>query len=134
MLEDIDLACRTTGVPPHAVLSGHAHKYQGLSRFDEQSETPYVVCGNDGHVVNPLTKKGASTLRVPIAQPGLSNGSDQVTFESYDDQDFGYLRVVVNDKQLPIEYPPSPDGAAAKTPDDFVTVDLATHKLVPYRV
>ena len=55
-------------------------------------------------------------------------------FENYDDGDFGYLRVLVNDKQLRIEYHPASDGAEAKTPDDSVTVDLAKHKLVPYQV
>jgi hypothetical protein len=38
----------------------------------------------------------------------------------------------VNSKQLRIEYHPASDGAAAKTPDDSVTVDLASHKIVLY--
>jgi hypothetical protein len=33
---------------------------------------------------------------------------------------------------LRIEYHPASDGADAKTPDDFVTVDLATRKLVHF--
>ena len=52
--------------------------------------------------------------------------------ENYDDQDYGYLRVVVTDSQLRIEYHPASDGAQAKTPDDFVTVDLASRKLVHF--
>jgi hypothetical protein len=67
------------------------------------------------------------------AIPSLSNGKDQVVFENYDDTKYGYLRVIVDSKQLRIEYHPAPDGAAAKTPDDFVTVDLATRKLVHYQ-
>jgi hypothetical protein len=35
----------------------------------------------------------------------------------------------VTQKQLRIEYHPAPDGAAAKTPDDVVAVDLSTRKL-----
>jgi hypothetical protein len=54
-------------------------------------------------------------------------------FESYDDQDFGYLRIIANAKQLRIEYHPATDGEIAKTPDDFVTVDLATHKIVHFQ-
>ena len=56
-----------------------------------------------------------------------------MTFENYDDQDFGYLRVTVNAQQLRIEYHPMSDGAAAKTPDDHVTVDLATYKIAYFR-
>jgi hypothetical protein len=40
--------------------------------------------------------------------------------------------VVVNASQLRIEYHPTSDGAAAKTPDDFATVDLHTRKLVHF--
>lgn len=52
--------------------------------------------------------------------------------ENYDDQDYGYLRIVATTSQLRIEYHPASDGEEAKTPDDFVTVDLATRKLVHF--
>jgi hypothetical protein len=42
------------------------------------------------------------------------------------------LRVIVTPTQLRIEYHPASDGTGAKTPDDFVTVDLATRKLVHF--
>jgi hypothetical protein len=58
-----------------------------------------------------------------------SEGNDLVRLENYDDQDYGYLRIVVTQKQLRIEYHPAPDGDAAKTPDDLVAVDLASRKL-----
>jgi hypothetical protein len=133
MLKDIDAACHKVGVWPHAVLSGHAHNYQRFTRHKDGRETPFVVCGNSGHGLMPLTKKGLPALRVPMDQPSLSDGADQVTFESYDFQDFGYLRILVNAGQLRIEYHPASDGPGSKTPDDFVTVDLATRKLVHFR-
>ena len=58
--------------------------------------------------------------------------ADKVTLENYDDQDYGYLRIVVTETQLRIEYHPASDGAGAKTPDDFVTVDIASRKLVHF--
>jgi hypothetical protein len=74
---------------------------------------------------------GVSALRTP--QPlEVPPGSDKVILENYDDEDFGYLRVVVTPTQLRIEYHPASDGTGAKTPDDFVTVDLATRKLVHF--
>jgi hypothetical protein len=133
MLKDIDSACRQTGVWPHAVLSGHAHNYQRFTRHKDGRETPFVVSGNGGHALKPLTRKGEPALRVPMDQPSLANGNEKVTFESYDFTDYGYLRIVVNKAQLRIEYHPASDGEDSKTPDDFVTVDLATRKLVHYR-
>ena len=58
-----------------------------------------------------------------------SDGKDLIRLENYDDQDFGYLRIVVTQKQLRIEYHPAPDGEAAKAPDDVVAIDLSTRKL-----
>ena len=57
---------------------------------------------------------------------------DAVTFENYDDTNYGYLRLIVDPKQLRIEYHPASDGVGAKTPDDSVTVDLATRRQTVY--
>lgn len=131
MLSQIDDKCNKAGVWPHAVLSGHAHNYQRFTRLHGQTQIPYIISGNGGHGLAKLTRKGASALRTP--QPLQVTGhADKVTLENYDDQDYGYLRVVVTTAQLRIEYQPASDGADAKTPDDFVTVDLATRKLVHF--
>jgi hypothetical protein len=131
MLKQIDKACDDAGVWPHAVLSGHAHNYQRFTRLHDKTQIPYIICGNGGHGLAKLQKKDASALRTP--QPlGVPRGSDKVILENYDDEDFGYLRVLVTPAQLRIEYHPASDGTGAKTPDDFVTVDLATRKLVHF--
>jgi hypothetical protein len=132
-LKEIDAACANAGVWPHAVLSAHAHNYQRFTRTEDGRQTPFLVSGNGGHGVTRLSRKGSPAIRVPMSQPGLSNGNDQVVFESYDDQDFGYLRIIVDPKQLRIEYHPASDGDTAKTPDDSVTVDLASHTLVHFQ-
>lgn len=131
MLTQIDAACEAAGVWPHAVLSGHAHNYQRFTRQHGQTQIPYIICGNGGHGLARLTHKGARALRTP-QQLQVPGHADKVTLESYDDQDYGYLRVVVTATQLRIEYHPASDGAAAKTPDDFVTVDLTSRKLVHF--
>jgi hypothetical protein len=133
MLKEIDAVCASTGCWPHAVLSGHAHNYQRFTRAKDGRETPYLVAGNGGHAVARLTHKGSPTIRTPVAQAALSNGNDAITFENYDDTDYGYLRVIADAAQLRIEYHPQSDGEDSKTPDDFVTVDLATRKLVHYQ-
>ena len=132
MLKDIDTACANAGVWPHAVLSGHAHNYQRFTRTQDGRETPFVVAGNGGHALQRLTSKGMPTLRTPAVQTPLSNGEDQVVFDNYDDRGYGYLRLIADPKQLRIEYHPASDSDVAKTPDDFVTVDLVTHKIVTY--
>lgn len=133
MLADIDRVCTQVKFWPDAVLCGHAHNYQRFTRYDDKRETPYVLCGNGGHAHNPLTKKGLPTLRTPSEEPVLSNGSDRVVFESYDDKNYGYLRIIVDETQLRIEYHPASDGDRTKTPDDSVTVDLKSQTLVHYQ-
>lgn len=133
MLKEIDTICAKTGIWPHAVLSAHAHNYQRFTRHFENRQTPFIIAGNGGHGLTALTKKDAPTIRTPATQPGSSNGKDTVVFENYDDQDFGYLRVLATKDQLRIEYHPSPDGASAKTPDDSVTVDLKTRTVATYK-
>ncbi len=133
MLKEIDAVCESVGVWPHAVLSGHAHNYQRFTRSKDGRQTPFIVAGNGGHAVSALTKKGTPALRCPSPQAALSDGTDSVVFENYDDQDFGYLRIISSATQLRIEYHPASDGEAAKTPDDFVTVDLQKCQLVHYQ-
>ncbi len=129
MRAQIDAACEAAGVWPHAVLSAHAHNYQRFTRSHGDTQIPYIIAGNGGHGLARLTKKGGTGLRTPLDLP-VADGEDPVTLESYDDQDYGYLRIVVTAEQLTIEYHPASDGDAAKTPDDSVTVDLATRTLV----
>jgi hypothetical protein len=120
MLADIDSACKAAGVWPHAVFAGHAHNYQRYTRFVNGYETPYIVAGCGGHA--PL-----SAIRGTFRTPYKIDST--LTLESYDDTDYGYLRVVVNTQTMRIEFHPEADGAVTKTPDDVVTVDLATRTI-----
>ena len=116
MLQDIDSACTAAGVWPHAVFSGHSHNYQRYTRTVNNFQIPYIVAGCGGH--SPL-----STMRSTVRTPYPIDST--LTLESYDDTDYGYLRVVVNATTMTIEFHPEADGATTKTPDDTVTVNLA---------
>jgi Calcineurin-like phosphoesterase len=118
MLADIDSACTTAGVWPHAVLSGHSHNYQRFTRLVNGYQIPYVVAGCGGH--SPLSAM-RTTLRTPYKI------DDTLTLESYDDTDYGYLRIVITATTMRIEFHPEADGGATKTPDDDVTIDLVSH-------
>jgi len=50
--------------------------------------------------MSALTTKGTPTIRVAQQQPALSDGSDTVEFDNYDDQDFGYLGVTDGNRFL----------------------------------
>jgi hypothetical protein len=134
MLKEIDAICGKVGVWPHAVLSGHAHNYQRYTRAIGNRQIPYIVCGNGGHGLSHLSK--AQGVRTPQSVPIFAQpeANDSVTFENYDDKDYGYLRILANPSQLRIEYHPAADGGGAKTPDDFVTVNLAQSTLVHYNL
>jgi hypothetical protein len=133
MQRQIDTVCASAGVWPHADLAAHAHNYQRFTRTrDDGTEIPYVVCGNIGHGLQKLTLKGGTPLRAPQIVQAKAKGIDQVVLENYDDLNFGYLRIIATAKQLRIEYHPASDGTQAKTPDDSVTVDLATRKLAQF--
>lgn len=129
MREQIDKICNQVGPWPHAVLSGHAHNYPRFTRHRGKTHIPYIIGGNGGHALAKLTSKSAPVLRVPTRIQKAGSGADEVDFESYDDTNYGYLRIVVNAQTLRIEYQPASDGARAKTPDDLVTVDLKTRTI-----
>jgi hypothetical protein len=118
MLQDLDQAATTAGFWPHAVLSGHAHNYQRFTRQNGATQIPYIVGGCGGHNVDKLQSGSNGAIRTPIRV------SSTLTFENYDDADYGYLRIIVTAETLRIEYHPASDGAGAKTPNDVVTVDI----------
>jgi hypothetical protein len=134
MLADMDAVCEEVGVWPHAVLCGHVHNYQRFTRTrPDGTQIPYIACGNGGHNVQKLTRKGDPALRVPQVLQTAAAGVDQVVFENYDDLNYGYLRIIVDPKQLRIEYHAASDGPDVKSPDDSVTVDLAARQSAHYQ-
>jgi len=116
MLQDIDNACTAAGVWPHAVFSGHSHNYQRYTRTVNGFQIPYMVAGCGGH--SPL-----SQMRTTVRTPYVIDST--LTLESYDDTDYGYLRVIVNAQTMTIEFHPESDGGTTKTPNDKVTINLA---------
>ncbi len=107
MLADIDGACTAAGVWPHAVFSGHAHNYQRYTRTVDSIQIPYLVAGCGGH--SPLSSMRA-TYRTPYVI------DETLTLESYDDTDYGYLRIVVNATTMTIEFHPQSDGRYYQDP------------------
>ena len=122
MLKQMDACFAAAGVYPHAVLSGHAHNYQRFTRLDGGRQTPYVVAGMGGHNATPPFGKMVSPPRPPFTV-------GQFRCDNYS-PNYGYLRVVVTQQQLRIEYHDATTALVSKSPSDAVTVDLASHTLV----
>jgi hypothetical protein len=120
MLQDIDAACQKAGVWPHAVFSGHAHNYQRYTRTVNNLQIPYLVAGSGGH--SPLSR-----MRMAFRTPYKIDNT--LVLESYDDKDYGYLRVVVNSQIMRIEFHPQSNGGTTKTPDDVVSINLSNHTI-----
>jgi len=118
MLADIDSACQAAGVWPHAVFSGHSHNYQRFTRTVNNLQIPFLVAGCGGH--SPLSNM-RGTYRTPYK---IDN---TLTLEDYDTTDYGYLRVVIDAQTMRIEFHPQSGGGTTKTPNDVVTITLASH-------
>jgi hypothetical protein len=124
MLAEIDAACTKAGYWPHVHLSGHAHNYQRFTRTVNKFDIPYIVCGNGGHGLSKIKATAGSPPRTPV------NVNADLIFENYDDQDYGYLRIIVDAKQMRIELHDAQVGQVFKSPSDAVTVDLASHTMI----
>jgi hypothetical protein len=122
MLKQLDGCFSSTGVYPHSVFSGHAHNYQRYTRLENGRQTPYVVAGMGGHNSEPPFGKMISPPRPPFTIGGFR-------CDNYS-ANYGYLRVVVTEKQLRIEYHDVTAGLNSKSPADVVTVDLSSRTLV----
>jgi hypothetical protein len=124
MSQDIDTAAQVAGFWPHAVFSGHTHNYQRYTRTVNNMQIPYMVAGNGGHLLAQMrTDANGNAIRTPYP---IDN---TLTLESYDDINYGYMRIVVNAQTMRIEYHPAYDSSTTKTPDDQVTVNLATRTI-----
>jgi hypothetical protein len=119
LADDIDSACRSAGLWPDAVLSGHAHLYQRYTRAVDDREIPYVVSGSGGFAAT-MPQHG---------MPDLPWTKGEYTLEIEPIVDFGYLRVVVDMSSEPPTLTITFTGRDAATEHDSVSVDLAKGRI-----
>jgi hypothetical protein len=140
MLREIDSICQEIGVYPHAFLSGHAHNYQRFTRTikfgngQKIYEVPFIVAGNGGHNASPLVYKDYKhhqdpdqDIDVTYLESAPVFAGARLRMASYDDYNYGYLRVTVDETNVTIKYVPVTDNGGFGP--DTVTVDLASHRL-----
>ena len=124
---DIDAACRKTGLWPDAVLSGHAHLYQRFTRRVADQEIPYIVSGSGGY--NAKSDAHAQVPKAPFTEGDVTLEIDPVI-------EYGYLTVTVDmasaTKKMTLAFNATKWGKSMKPVRnaDHVTVDLTKHKVI----
>jgi acid phosphatase type 7 len=117
-----------TGRYPHLILSGHVHNYQRFTAKESGKAGAFdvtcVVAGNGGY--SRLGKLHKINGKYPQAPMQLS---DTLTLESYDQDNFGFLRLEITNAQIVGTYFSAPYVETAtptqKAMDTFA-IDLKT--------
>lgn len=120
MLADIDDSCKTAGIMPDAVLSGHSHNYQRFTRYYTSNgvkmQIPYFVVGCSGHGIHNVTHAD-----------GAMNGDH--TFDS-SLAGYGYLAVTVDKNKITLKFFEVLKDGTKQPYDKTVVVDLGTNQIV----
>jgi acid phosphatase type 7 len=114
---------------PNLILSGHVHNYQRFTNIVQgpkgKLQIPCVVAGAGGYTnLGKLNQINGAYPKVP-----LTIGSD-LTFEQYDQNNFGFMRLEVNKTQIIATYQSAPysapysGGTIATTIIDSFVIDL----------
>jgi hypothetical protein len=113
LMQDIDACCKSAGLWPDLLLSGHAHLYQRFTRTVNGRQAPYIVCGSGGF---------AATAPMAGAPPAGTVVGDH-KLEIAPIIQFGYLTITTDGKTLTAQFNSAPRNAPVKQLDS-VTVDL----------
>jgi uncharacterized protein YukJ len=127
MSQAMDAEFETAGLWPDAVLSGHAHVYQRMTRtVSGNRQIPYIVAGNGGYTLSPqqeIDKKGMLQLNQTDPSFRLHQFIDA----------FGYLLVTISAPvgsrrtgTLAIDF----RATNGKGQHDSCTVNLSTNELI----
>ena len=134
----LDQAMQSTGVIPHAVLSGHVHNTQRFTRRHDGREIPYVIDGRGGYantdrLAHKLQKDPDGDYpTAPVKAESAHDPNLDLELEYYDQDHAGFLRVSVTKEELTIDsFRVSFDGTFEDTVRDSVTVMLDGHLKPP---
>jgi Icc-related predicted phosphoesterase len=95
-------AMKDSGVTPDLVLAGHVHNYQRFTRIANGKASAYVVAGAGGyHNLHRVAKVNGDKVVTPVT---LNETGDDVTFEKYVDDQFGFLRLELADSAIVGKY------------------------------
>lgn len=120
----LDDAIARSSRAPDAIFTGHVHNYQRFTRTLNGRALPVVVAGGGGY-------HNLHTVVSPAPPPCPVPDAPDVTFESYCDNRFGYLKLTLTATQLTGDYYAVPGfgdpSQAQATHFDSFTLDLRAH-------
>lgn len=130
IVSSLDQAMESTGVIPHAVLSGHVHNTQRFTRSYKGREIPYVIDGRGGYantdrLAHKMQKDDAGDYpRMGVKAKSQQDPNLDLKLDYYDQDSAGFQRVTVTKTELTIESFSVPfDGTFEDTVRDSVTVN-----------
>lgn len=129
--DDIDAACKSAGLWPDAILSGHAHFYQRMTRSvrinNSDWQIPYIIAGAGAYNKNPRQEVSKQEMQVE------DTSDPQYRLHQFLPA-YGYLKLTVQKavrntpRTLRVECH-SPDPGLGK-PADACVLDLTNHILL----
>jgi acid phosphatase type 7 len=122
--------CESAGRSPHVVLTGHVHNYQRFSApLNGKQDVPFIIAGAGGynqrlHTLGKVFHDAQQKGKLPLQIEG-----EDVLLENFNDQQHGYLRVIVTKKSIELDYVAVPDPSEHAKPSflkpfDSVVVEL----------
>jgi hypothetical protein len=129
MLQEIDNACKTAGIWPDLVLSGHAHLYERYSRVmaSDGRQIPYLVAGNGGYFNLSAVRTGQKGALPKPGVPGNDGKGNKLTLDAYNDKVYGFLRLTVNSSTISCQALGVDETSGAVSTLDQFTLDLTKH-------
>ena len=134
----IEAASAAAGRGPDAVLAGHVHDYQRISRHAaDGTVVPYLVTGAGGyHNLHSIMKVNGERMIAPVNF--VDESGETVTLERYSDDHHGFLRLEISDNHMTGRYyeVPRPQEPYSKGNHllDYFEFDFKTRQYVPNRL
>jgi hypothetical protein len=129
MLQEIDDACKTAGIWPDLVLSGHAHLYERYTRTlaTDARQIPFLVAGNGGYFNLSAVRTGQKGALPKPGVPGNDGKGNKLTLDAYNDQVYGFVRLTVNSSTISCQALGVNETSGAVSTLDQFTLDLSKH-------
>ena len=118
IMKDLDACCKSAGLWPDVLLSGHAHLYQRFTRnLPNGQQTPYIVAGSGGF---------AATTPKHLPPAPITVGD--YTLEINPIVDFGYITVETDARTITLTFKTADGGPVVVR--DSVSVDLTKGRII----
>jgi predicted phosphodiesterase len=126
----LENCCESAGRSPDVVLTGHVHNYQRFSApLGEKQDVPFIVAGAGGynqrlHTLGKVFHDAQQKNKLPLQIEG-----EDVSLENFNDQEHGYLRVIVTKKSIQLDYVAVPDPSEHAKPGFLKPYDSVNVRL-----